>query len=127
MLVYAAGGERAGRSAPNPPVPSVESARAALGAEWLELTEDLFGPAETLRGVSHDYHLCHAHDAFYYQRRSPDDLSPEQVTAIERLVAERTQARQDKNWGRADEIRGELDALGVQVTDTASGPTWQLR
>ncbi len=61
------------------------------------------------------------------QRRSPDDLSPQQVTAIEQLVAERTQARKDKNWGRADEIRAELDALGVQVTDTASGPTWQLR
>ena len=61
------------------------------------------------------------------QRRSPDELSPQQVTAIEQLVAERTQARQDKNWGRADEIRAELDALGVQVTDTASGPTWQLR
>ncbi len=61
------------------------------------------------------------------QRRSRDDLSPQQVTAIEELVAERTQARKDKNWGRADEIRAELDALGVQVTDTASGPTWQLR
>ncbi len=50
VLVYAAGGERAG-SAPNPPVPVVESARAALGAEWLELTEDLFGPAETLHST----------------------------------------------------------------------------
>jgi chemotaxis protein methyltransferase CheR len=27
------------------------------------------GHAETLRGVSSDYHLCHTHDAFYYQRR----------------------------------------------------------
>jgi cysteinyl-tRNA synthetase len=61
------------------------------------------------------------------QRRSADDLSPQQLTAIERLVAERTQARKDKNWGRADEIRAELDALGVQVTDTSSGPAWQLR
>ncbi len=31
------------------------------------------GHAETLRGVSSDYHLCHTHDAFYYQRR--DGLS----------------------------------------------------
>ncbi len=60
-------------------------------------------------------------------RRSPDDLAPEQVAAIERLIAERTQARKDKNWPRADEIRAELDALGVQVTDTPSGPTWALR
>ncbi|HEY0933808.1 MAG TPA: cysteine--tRNA ligase [Trebonia sp.] len=61
------------------------------------------------------------------QRPTPDDLAPQQVAVIERLVAERTQARAEKDWPRADEIRGELDALGVQVTDTASGPTWQLR
>jgi cysteinyl-tRNA synthetase len=61
------------------------------------------------------------------QRRTPSDLAPEQVAAIERLIAERTQARKEKNWPRADEIRAELDALGVQVTDTATGPTWQLR
>jgi len=61
------------------------------------------------------------------QRRTAADLAPEQVAAIERLVAERTQARKEKNWPRADEIRAELDALGVQVTDTPAGPTWQLR
>jgi cysteinyl-tRNA synthetase len=60
-------------------------------------------------------------------RRSADELTPEEVAAIERLIAERTQARKEKNWARADEIRVELDALGVQVTDTATGPTWQLR
>jgi cysteinyl-tRNA synthetase len=45
---------------------------------------------------------------------------------IERKIADRTQARMDRNWGRADEIRAELEALGVQVTDTAAGPTWEL-
>ena len=60
-------------------------------------------------------------------RRTAPDLTPEEVAAIERLIAERTQARKEKNWPRADEIRAELDALGVQVTDTATGPTWQLR
>jgi cysteinyl-tRNA synthetase len=61
------------------------------------------------------------------QRRTTDDLEPQLKTGIERLVAERTQARKEKNWARADEIRAELDALGVQVTDTPSGPAWQLR
>lgn len=58
------------------------------------------------------------------QRRTAD---PEEAERIERLVAERTQARAEKNWSRADEIRAELDALGVEVKDTPSGPTWQLR
>jgi cysteinyl-tRNA synthetase len=61
------------------------------------------------------------------QRRTPSDLAPQEVAAIERLIAERTQARKEKNWSRADEIRRELDALGVEVQDTAAGPTWQLR
>ncbi|HEY3882694.1 MAG TPA: cysteine--tRNA ligase [Trebonia sp.] len=61
------------------------------------------------------------------QRRPAADLTQEQKADIERLVAERTEARAAKNWARADEIRAELDALGVQVTDTPSGPAWQLR
>jgi cysteinyl-tRNA synthetase len=60
-------------------------------------------------------------------RRPADELAPEVLAAIERLLAERTQARKERNWARADEIRAELDALGVQVTDTPAGPTWQLR
>jgi chemotaxis protein methyltransferase CheR len=28
------------------------------------------GHAETLRGLSHDFHLCHTHETFYYQRRA---------------------------------------------------------
>jgi cysteinyl-tRNA synthetase len=61
------------------------------------------------------------------QRRTAADLAPEEVAAIERLIAERTQARKEKDWPRADEIRAELDALGAQVTDTPAGPAWQLR
>jgi cysteinyl-tRNA synthetase len=60
-------------------------------------------------------------------RRAPDDLSPEEVRAIEQLVADRTQARQSRDWSRADQIRAELDELGVTVTDTPEGPTWRLR
>lgn len=60
-------------------------------------------------------------------RRSTSDLATAEVEQIERLVAERTQARKEKNWPRADEIRAELDKLGVQVTDTPNGPVWELR
>jgi cysteinyl-tRNA synthetase len=61
------------------------------------------------------------------RRRSVSDLDPAEVETIERLVAERTWARKEKNWTRADEIRVELEKLGVQVTDTLAGPTWELR
>ena len=81
------------------------------------------GAADALLGLR----LADLEPAEVDQRRTAEDLSPEELASIERLIAERTQARKEKNWPRADEIRAELDALGVQVTDTATGPTWQLR
>ena len=59
--------------------------------------------------------------------QSADHLTPEERDAIEQLVADRTQARKQRDWARADQIRAELDALGVQLTDTPEGPVWQLR
>jgi cysteinyl-tRNA synthetase len=60
--------------------------------------------------------------------RAPvSDLSSAEVSAIEKLIAERTEARAARDWPRADQIRVELDALGVQVTDTPTGPVWELR
>jgi cysteinyl-tRNA synthetase len=60
-------------------------------------------------------------------RRSAADLSADEVSQIERRVAERTQARKERDWARADQIRSELEELGVQVTDTPTGPVWELR
>ncbi|MBI5684195.1 MAG: hypothetical protein HZC54_03855 [Verrucomicrobia bacterium] len=39
------------------------------------------GPSETLRGISHDFHLRHTHGAFYYQHRLPGE-PPSQAAAI---------------------------------------------
>ena len=61
------------------------------------------------------------------RRRAVGDLSAEERHAIEELVADRTQARKERDWARADQIRAQLDELGVQVTDTPEGPVWQLR
>ncbi|NBT36415.1 MAG: hypothetical protein EBT03_12930 [Betaproteobacteria bacterium] len=46
---------------------------------------------------------------------------------IEKLIAERLQARKDKNFARADEIRKELDAKGVTIKDGPQGTTWAFR
>ncbi|WP_051110475.1 cysteine--tRNA ligase [Longispora albida] len=55
------------------------------------------------------------------------EAGAEERAVIERLVAERSEARAARDWPRADRIRAELDELGVQVTDTADGPVWVLR
>ncbi|MDE3133891.1 MAG: ATP-dependent helicase, partial [Acidobacteriota bacterium] len=54
VLVYAGGDptrDPARAAAGGRPLPEIEAARAAVGGEWLELTEDLFGPAETLHAT----------------------------------------------------------------------------
>jgi cysteinyl-tRNA synthetase len=43
---------------------------------------------------------------------------------IEALIAERQQARKDKNFARADEIRNELAAKGILLKDTREGVKW---
>jgi cysteinyl-tRNA synthetase len=60
-------------------------------------------------------------------RPAASGLSPEELHVIERLIAERSQARNARDWARADEIRGELDRFSVIVTDTPNGSVWELR
>ncbi|MEM8572939.1 MAG: DALR domain-containing protein, partial [Pseudomonadota bacterium] len=49
------------------------------------------------------------------------------VARIEALVVERRHARAQRNWSRADALRGELSALGVEVEDTGGESRWRVR
>ncbi len=44
---------------------------------------------------------------------------------VEALIEERTNARKEKNYKRADEIRDELKAMGIVLEDTQSGVKWK--
>ncbi|MFW0110578.1 cysteine--tRNA ligase [Rothia sp. P13129] len=45
---------------------------------------------------------------------------------IQGMLSERSVAREQKDWARADEIRDALSAAGVTIKDGASGSTWSL-
>ena len=45
---------------------------------------------------------------------------------IDDLVAQRWQARVDRNWAKADELRAKLSALKVVVEDKADGSIWRF-
>jgi cysteinyl-tRNA synthetase len=45
---------------------------------------------------------------------------------IERRVTERVTARQAKDFARADTLRAELAALGIELHDSPSGSTWTI-
>ncbi|MCL4273531.1 MAG: cysteine--tRNA ligase [Anaerolineales bacterium] len=51
--------------------------------------------------------------------------SGEQDAQVEVLIAERTEARKQKNWARSDELRDQLKAMGVVIEDTKDGTTWK--
>lgn len=50
-----------------------------------------------------------------------------QRDVIDRLVADRQKVREEKNFARADELRAELVALGIQVADTPQGSFWEVQ
>ena len=47
--------------------------------------------------------------------------------AIERLIGERSLARQNKDWARGDAIRDELLAMGVELKDGPEGTSWKVK
>lgn len=53
-----------------------------------------------------------------------DELLDEEIEA---LIAERIEARKNKNWARADEIRDKLADEGIALEDTAQGMRWRRK
>lgn len=52
-------------------------------------------------------------------------LSEDDVKTIENLILQRNTARQEKDWLRADQIRKELQDLGIVIEDGPGGTTWR--
>ena len=44
---------------------------------------------------------------------------------IEAMVTQRTQAKADKNWSKADQIRDKLKAVGIELEDSPDGTSWR--
>ncbi|MFA5878640.1 MAG: cysteine--tRNA ligase [Candidatus Margulisiibacteriota bacterium] len=51
-----------------------------------------------------------------------EEALPQQIS---KLIEERTLAKKEKNYQRADEIKRELLTLGIQLEDTPSGVRWK--
>ena len=63
-----------------------------------------------------------------------DDVAPELIARlsltdeeIDALVAERTQAKRQRNFARADQIRNELAEKGVVIEDSKDGVRWKRK
>ena len=45
---------------------------------------------------------------------------------LDKLIQERIDARTNKDWSRADEIRDMLLQKGVELKDSPNGTTWKI-
>lgn len=55
-----------------------------------------------------------------------DSKRNEVSTRVEDLLAQRQEARGQKDWDMADKIRDELNSMKVVIEDGPEGPTWKL-
>jgi len=60
-----------------------------------------------------------------FLKSSAGGQSTEDSSDIDLLVQERIQAKMDKNWARADEIRDQLSAMGVELEDKGMETIWR--
>jgi len=84
-----------------------------------ELAANLAGLLIKLGGI---IGLLQLEPESYLQSSAEDDLD---VAEIERLIMQRKQARESKDWAAADDARDALTAMGVELEDGAQGTSWR--
>jgi cysteinyl-tRNA synthetase len=77
--------------------------------------------AVTLKHLASIMGLLQANPSSFLQ----SGFAADDKVLIEQLIAERLQARAERNWTRADQIRADLLAQGIELEDGATGTTWR--
>lgn len=57
--------------------------------------------------------------------RKADEIADDELSKIEAMISERTEAKKARNFARADEIRAELLDMGIIIEDTREGVKWK--
>jgi cysteinyl-tRNA synthetase len=118
------------------------AALAALSAPFKEANERLSGAGEsgkariqalasfraTVRHVGEPLGIFGDDPARWLADRHCAAASQLTLSAeeIEERIAARKQARADKDWGKADQIRDDLAGKGIVLKDGAEGTTWTV-
>jgi cysteinyl-tRNA synthetase len=84
---------------------------------------------EALRSSTEALGLLQTPASEYRRRTRARRLSARRLSTepIEKKLAERTDARKEKDFARADQIRSELSSLGIEIFDSPQGSTWTVR
>ena len=54
-----------------------------------------------------------------------DSCESKDSDEIDELILARNDARDNKDWKKADEIRAKLDSMGIVLEDTETGTIWK--
>jgi cysteinyl-tRNA synthetase len=119
----------------------VRAANSALDQNGL-LTDDRKAILDVLETFDAVFAVLEDHDAeltrkaleWAEENGRNDDVDPELLVrqgltdeAIDALVTERTQAKKQRNFARADQIRNELAEKGVIIEDSKDGVRWKRK
>jgi len=91
------------------------------GRRDLEQTREIIGEFAEVLGI------LQARPAEFLQQSQGDDDLPLPLAELEALIEKRNQARREKQWAAADEIRDRLAAMGIILQDSAAGTGWQRK
>ena len=85
--------------------------------------------AKTIRELTAIMGLLKKDPKLYIQEKQDKIINQLDIsrTEIDNLLMERTKAREEKNWARADEIRDELLVHNIEIKDGSDGTTWQVK
>jgi len=81
--------------------------------------------ASAMRSLGSVIGLLQGDPEDYFKAEVGSDTNSLSDEAIETLLAERTQARADRDWAGADRIRDQLQTGGVVIEDSATGTSWR--
>ena len=88
---------------------ALSPASAASSARFLQRTNELLG-------------------VVYVDDQDKEDTPSDPLASkVEQLLADRRDARSNKDYAQADAIRNEIEALGIEVMDTANGTAWRRK
>ena len=73
--------------------------------------------------------LGHPNTSWHWARGERDYVAELGLTEaeVDEQIEARLQARQEKDFSRADQIRDELAEKGVELLDSPQGTTWKIK
>jgi cysteinyl-tRNA synthetase len=98
----------------------------ALAELWGLLRDGTVNPADALSAAFDMDRILGLNLAEEAAAKPEQTGDPALAADIEKLIAERGDAKKAKNYARADEIRARLKERGIILEDSPSGTTWRV-